>query len=56
MRASETDNESEIVVMILKTDFETFLSEIRPTPNQQKDLQTGHQTLRERLNSDDTLK
>lgn len=42
--------------MILKTDFETFLSEIRPTPNQQKDLQTGHQTLRERLNSDDTLK
>lgn len=50
------DKESEKEVMILKSDFETFLSEIRPTENQQKDLQTGHQTLRDRLNSDETLK
>lgn len=42
--------------MELKTDFETFLQEIRPTPNQRSDLQTGHKTLRDRLNADEQLK
>lgn len=42
--------------MELKTDFETFLSEIRPTKSQREDLQTGHKTLRERLNADEELK
>jgi hypothetical protein len=42
--------------MELKTDFETFLSEIRPTQNQREDLQSGHKTLRERLNADEGLK
>ena len=42
--------------MELKTDFETFLSEIRPTPGQREDLQVGHKTLRERLNADEGLK
>ena len=42
--------------MELKTDFETFLGEIRPTESQRKDLQTGHKTLRERLNDDEELK
>lgn len=42
--------------MELKTDFEIFLSEIRPTKNQREDLQTGHKTLRERLNADEGLK
>jgi tRNA nucleotidyltransferase (CCA-adding enzyme) len=39
----------------LKTDFETFLREIRPTDNQRGDLQTGHQTLRDRLHDDTDL-
>jgi hypothetical protein len=42
--------------MELETDFATFLAEIRPTTNQRLDLQTGHQTLRERLRADDTLR
>ena len=42
--------------MELKTDFGTFLGEIRPTQNQRNDLQTGHTTLRERLNADEGLK
>lgn len=42
--------------MELKTDFETFLSDIRPTPAQREDLQTGHQTLRSRLNGDESMK
>jgi hypothetical protein len=41
--------------MDLATDFKEFLQEIRPTPNQRKDLQTGHKTLRERLNGDEAL-
>lgn len=41
--------------MELKTDFETFLREIRPTENQNGDLQTGHQTLRDRLHDDTDL-
>lgn len=42
--------------MELKTDFETFLSEIRPTQSQREDLRIGHKTLRERLNADEGLK
>lgn len=42
--------------MELRTDFETFLSEIRPTKSQREDLQTGHKTLRDRLNADEDLK
>lgn len=42
--------------MELRTDFKEFLQEIRPTPNQREDLQTGHKTLRERLNADEGLK
>jgi len=42
--------------MELKTDFETFLSEIRPTQNQREDLQIGHKTLRSRLNEDEDIK
>jgi len=42
--------------MKLKTDFETFLSEIRPTQNQRKALQIGHKTLRDWLNADEGLK
>lgn len=41
--------------MELKSDFETFLREIRPTENQRADLQTGHQTLRDRLHDDSAL-
>lgn len=41
--------------MELKSDFETFLREIRPTENQRADLQTGHQTLRDRLHDDSDL-
>jgi hypothetical protein len=41
--------------MELKTDFEKFLREIRPTENQRADLQTGHQTLRDRLHDDEDL-
>ena len=42
--------------MELKTDFETFLREIRPTQSQRSDLQTGHRALRDRLNDDEELK
>ena len=42
--------------MELESDFATFLSEIRPTKNQRSDLQTGHKTLRDRLNADEDLK
>lgn len=41
--------------MELNSDFETFLAEIRPTAAQNEDLKTGHTTLRDRLNSDDTI-
>ena len=42
--------------MELKNDFETFLQEIRPTKSMLSDCQTGHITLRDRLNSDEDLK
>lgn len=42
--------------MELKTDFDAFLNEIRPTKNQRDDLKTGHKTLRDRLNAEDSLK
>lgn len=42
--------------MELKTDFETFLREIRPTQSQRSDLQTGHRALRDRLRDDEELK
>lgn len=42
--------------MIVEKAFQTFLSEIRPTSNQKKDLKTGHSTLRDRLNADEKLK
>jgi len=42
--------------MELESDFATFLSEIRPTRNQRDGLQTGHETLRERLKADEELK
>jgi len=42
--------------MELKSDFDTFLTEIRPTENQRDGCKTGHATLRERLNSHDELK
>ncbi len=42
--------------MELQTDFKDFLQEIRPTPNQREDRQTGHKILRERLNADEDLK
>lgn len=42
--------------MDLPTDFKEFLQEIRPTSNQRGDLQTGHKTLRDRLNADEVLK
>jgi hypothetical protein len=35
--------------MELKNDFNTFLSDIRPTKNQRDDMKKGHSTLRERL-------
>ena len=41
--------------MHLKTDFETFLTDIRPTDNQRSDLKTGHETLRKRLNDNKDL-
>jgi len=40
----------------LKTAFASFLRDIRPTENQRADLQTGHKTLRDRLNADADLK
>jgi hypothetical protein len=42
--------------MELPTDFKEFLQEIRPTPNQREEMQTGHETLRERLNAAEDLK
>jgi hypothetical protein len=42
--------------MDLPTDFKEFLQEIRPSANQRSDLQTGHKTLRDRLNADEDLK
>lgn len=41
--------------MILQSDFNTFLQEIRPTKAMREQLQTGHKTLRERLNADEEL-
>jgi hypothetical protein len=41
--------------MELKTEFEEFLTGIRPTDAQRQDLQTGHKTLRERLAGDESL-
>lgn len=41
--------------MECKSDFEEFLTEIRPTKSQKDDLKTGHTTLRDRLASDETL-
>src|SRR6478752_5844626 len=42
--------------MELKSDFDEFLSAIRPTKNQRDDLKTGHSTLRSRLKEDETIK
>ena len=42
--------------MILQSDFNTFLQEIRPTKAMREQLQTGHMTLRERLNADEELR
>ena len=42
--------------MTLPTYFTKFLQEIRPTENQRENCQTGHQTLRERLESYEDLK
>lgn len=41
--------------MVLKSDFETFLSDIRLTDSQIEDSKTGHKTLRERLRNDKDL-
>jgi hypothetical protein len=41
--------------MELKSDFDTFLRDIRPTASMLADCQTGHTTLRERLNADKDL-
>jgi hypothetical protein len=42
--------------MILQSDFDKFLREIRPTKAMRDQLITGHKTLRERLNADEDLK
>ncbi|MFZ5894685.1 MAG: SMODS domain-containing nucleotidyltransferase [Myxococcota bacterium] len=42
--------------MELRTDFETFLKDIRPTESQRSDLRTGHKTLRDRLKAAEDLK
>jgi tRNA nucleotidyltransferase (CCA-adding enzyme) len=42
--------------MELPESFRTFLSEIRPTKSQRDDCKTGHETLRDRLNSNEELK
>ena len=42
--------------MELKTDFETFLTEIRPTAYQISEMKSGHTTLRNRLKDDENLK
>lgn len=41
--------------MELKSEFEEFLTKIRPTQSQRDDLQTGHTTLRNRLADDEKL-
>lgn len=41
--------------MILQSDFDRFLQEIRPTKAMRDQLITGHKTLRERLNADEGL-
>ena len=42
--------------MILQSDFNKFLQEIRPTKAMRDQLITGHKTLRERLKADEDLK
>jgi hypothetical protein len=42
--------------MILQSDFNKFLQEIRPTKPMRDQLITGHKTLRDRLNADEDLK
>lgn len=42
--------------MILPSDFSSFLQEIRPTKAMRDQMITGHQTLRDRLNADESLK
>ncbi len=42
--------------MILQSDFNAFLQEIRPTSAMRKQLRTGHMTLRDRLRADGELK
>ncbi|WP_088743478.1 nucleotidyltransferase [Cobetia sp. QF-1] len=42
--------------MILQSDFNKFLQEIRPTKAMRDQLIKGHKTLRERLNEDEELK
>ncbi|MEW6226637.1 MAG: nucleotidyltransferase [Bacillota bacterium] len=41
--------------MILKTDFDTLLQEIRPTTAMREQMISGHQVLRDRLNADRDL-
>jgi hypothetical protein len=41
--------------MELKSDFDTFLGEIRPTASMQSDCQAGHKIFRQRLHEDDEL-
>lgn len=41
--------------MELKSDFDTFLENIRPTENQRSEMISGHKTLRKRLNADKNL-
>lgn len=41
--------------MEMKTHFETFLKEIRPTGNQNADMKSGHETLRTRLKEYENL-
>lgn len=42
--------------MQLRSNFEEFLTAIRPTQSQKEDLITGHSTLRSRLADDETIK
>jgi hypothetical protein len=42
--------------MELKSDFDKFLEEIRPSESMRSDCQKGHAVLRERLNADEDLK
>jgi hypothetical protein len=42
--------------MDLPSYFVDFLSAIRPTDSQKEDYKTGHKTLRDRLNNDETLR